>query len=182
MRETWLDSNRRILLLGMILPAALVVIGLTVVVMKPLDSAAWLQIIGWIFTGVGLFLFAVLALQLRLPRLAYADGALMVYLRMGPPFRVPVETVECFFLSTGAGQIPGKGYEETPVRNVVVRLAEKAVDYHERQVKPALGRWEGGYITIYGAWCEPLDLAAVNRLNARLAEVKSTTQSGGASL
>jgi hypothetical protein len=181
MHETWLNTNRRILLLGMILPAALVVIGLIVVVAKPLDAAGWLQIVGWILVGVGLFLFAILALQLRLPRLAYTDGTMLVYLRMGPPYRVPLETVECFFLGTGARQIPGKGNEETPVRNVVVRLAEKASEYHERQVKPALGRWEGGYITIYGAWCEPLDLAAVNRLNARLAEARSATQREGAS-
>jgi hypothetical protein len=181
MHETWLNTNRRILLLGMILPAALVVIGLIAIAAKPLESAAWLQIVGWIFAGVGLFLFAILAFQLRLPRLAYTDGALLVYLRMGSPYRVPVEAIECFFIGTGAGQIPGKGHEETPVRNVVVRLAEKAVDYHEREVKPALGRWEEGYITIYGAWCEPLDLAAVNRLNARLSEVKSMTQRAGAS-
>jgi hypothetical protein len=174
MNEIWLHTNRRILLLGMILPAALVLIGLVVLGMKPLDSATWLQVLGWIFLVLGLFLFAILAIQLRLPRLAYSNGSLLVYLQMGPPFQVPAKVIECFFLGAGGGQIPGKSGDDIPVRNLVVRLAEKAGDYHRREVKPALGRWEDGYITIYGAWCEPLGLELVNRLNSRLSEVKAT--------
>jgi hypothetical protein len=178
MHETWLKTNRRILLLGMILPAVLLVIGLIVLMTEPLSGAVWLRILSWILLGCGLFLLAILSLQFRLPRLAYVDGNLLVYLRMGPPFHVPTEVVECFFLGTGAGQIPGKSGEEVPVRNVVIRVAEKAVEYHQREVKPALGRWEEGYITIYGAWCEPLDVELAKRLNARLAEVKLTEKHG----
>lgn len=174
MHETWLKTNRRILLLGMILPVVLVVIGLVIVTTSPLAGAIWLRTLGWMLLGLGLFLLAVLAVQIRLPRLAYADGKLLVYMRLGPPFQVPTEVVECFFLGTGAGQIPGKSHAEMPMRTIVIRLAEKAVDYHQRQVKPALGKWDDGYITIYGAWCEPLDIELAKQLNARLAEVKSS--------
>src|SRR5262245_29276069 len=129
MHEIWLHTNRRILLLGMILPAVLVVIGLIVLVTKPLSAAAWLLVVVLISFGLGLYLLSIFTLQVRLPRLAYADGNLLVYLRMGSPFHVPTEVVECVFLGTGAGQIPGKSGEELPVRNLVIRLAEKAVDY-----------------------------------------------------
>lgn len=172
MQQPWLKTNRRILLLGMILPAVLVVVGLIVVGAKPLGADAWLQILGWTLLVGGVLLGAILALQLRLPRLASSDDALLVYLQAGPPLRVPLEVVECIFLGTGAGQVPGKSGNELKVRNLVIRIAEKAADFQQRTVKPALGRWEEGYITIYGAWCEPLDVGLVNGLNAKLAEAK----------
>ena len=86
---------------------------------------------------------------------------------------MPIEIVQCFFLASGAGQIPGSKGSRIGVRNLTMRLDEKATDYHHRDVKPALGRWDEGYIVIHGAWCEPLDLALVGRLNARLSDVKS---------
>jgi hypothetical protein len=52
---------------------------------------------------------------------------------------------------------------------LAVRLAERATEWSQIDVKPALGKWCGGYITIYGAWCEPLRIELVNRLNAQLA-------------
>ena len=74
----------------------------------------------------------------------------------GQPFRVPVEIVECFFLGAGVGQLPGAAGKEIPLRNLVMRLAEKATDYHHREVKAAFGRWDDGYVIFHGAWCEPL--------------------------
>ncbi len=53
-----------------------------------------------------------------------------------------------------------------------MRIAEKAKEYQQRDVKSALGKWDEGYVTFYGAWCEPLTLEVVQRLNARLAEVQ----------
>jgi hypothetical protein len=50
-----------------------------------------------------------------------------------------------------------------------IRLAERATEWAQRDVKPALGAWCGGYITIHGTWCEPLDIDLVNQLNKRLA-------------
>lgn len=160
------------LLLGMILPAVLIVVGLIVVCAKPLAAAGWLQVIGWLMLAAGALLEVVLALQWRLPRLACSENSLLLYLQAGPPVRVPLEVVECIFLGAGAGQVPGKAGGDIKVRNLVIRIAEKAADFQQRPVKPALGRWEDGYITVYGAWCEPLDVGLVNRLNTRLAEAK----------
>ena len=56
--------------------------------------------------------------------------------------------------------------------NLIVRLAEKAVDWAERPVKPCSGRWREGYIMVYGAWCEPLSLEVVSRLNVRLHQIQ----------
>ena len=67
----------------------------------------------------------------------------------------------------GHGKIP-----ETEAQNVVVRLAEAATEWHHREVKPALGHWCDGYVTLRGAWCEPIDADVLERLNKRLVTVK----------
>jgi len=176
MQEIWLKANRRVLLLGMIPPIVLVAVGLIPLVAVA-DVEPWIRYAGWGAVAAGLFLVAMIALQMRAPRLACADGQLLVYLVGGRPLRVPIEIVQCFFLGSGAGQIPGSKGSRIGVRNLTMRLDEKATDFHHRDVKPALGRWDDGYIVIHGAWCEPLDLAVVGRLNARLAEAQSTRKS-----
>jgi hypothetical protein len=54
---------------------------------------------------------------------------------------------------------------------LVIRIAESAADWQHVEVKPQLGSWCGGYVTVRGTWCEPLSISLVNRLNQRLAEV-----------
>jgi hypothetical protein len=178
MQETWLRTNRRILALGMILPGALILGGLLAVLAAQRGTAMWIFYIAWAAAALGVVLVVLLAPQMFRPRLAYADGEVLVYLRAGGPLRVPVEIVECFFLGAGVGQMPGEAGKEISLRNLVMRLAEKATDYHHRDVKAALGNWDGGYIIIHGAWCEPLRLEVVKRLNARLAEVQRLQQQG----
>ena len=172
MRETWLKANRRVLLLGMIPPIVLVAVGLIPLAAMP-SAERWIRYAAVGAAVVGLLLLALIEIQMRLPRLAYCDGELFVYLAGGGPLRVPIEIVQCFFLGSGAGQIPGSRGSRIGVRNLTMRLDEKATDYHHRNAKPALGRWEDGYIVIHGAWCEPLDLALVGRLNTRLAAAQS---------
>jgi hypothetical protein len=149
----------------MIPPILLVGVGL-IPVLAMGEFEVWIRFAGWVGIAAGLFLLALIWFQLRLPRLAYANGQLWVYLAGSGPLRVPIEIVQCFFLGSGAGQIPGSKGRRIGVRNITMRLDEKATDYHHRSVKPALGRWDKGYIVIHGAWCEPLDLAVVGRLNA----------------
>ncbi|HEY2883322.1 MAG TPA: hypothetical protein VGJ15_12830 [Pirellulales bacterium] len=176
MPEIWLRANRRVLLLGMILPFVLVAIGLIPSLALGDRAEVWLRAVGWIACGIGLVLFVVIAAQLRSPRLAYADGNLLAYLRSGQPFRVPIESVECFFFGTSAGQIASPSGGDLPVRNLIIRIAEKAADWQSREFKPVLGRWADGYITIFGAWCEPLTFEVVQRLNANLARVQKELQ------
>ena len=170
--EVWLRTNRRVLLMGMILPAVLVAVGLLPVLALGPEKDGWVRILGTLGVFVGVFLFAVIAIQMRSPRLAYADGQVLVYLRSGAPIGVPVETVECFFMGSGIGQVPGREGKGLPMRNLMMRVAEKATDFQQRDVKQSLGTWDEGYVTFHGAWCEPLTLEVVQRLNARLAEVQ----------
>jgi hypothetical protein len=176
MSEIWLRTNRRVLLLGMILPFVLVAVGLIVALGRIAGDAAWAQVVGWVIFGGGLLLWGVIWVQIRVPRLAYANRQVLVYLRASGPIGVPVELVECFFFGSGTGQVPGRDGSTLPVRNLMMRIAEKAKEYQQRDVKSALGKWDEGYVTFYGAWCEPLTLEVVQRLNARLAEVQRQDQ------
>jgi hypothetical protein len=95
----------------------------------------------------------------------------LVWLRSGPPIRVPVGAVECFWLGHAASLLPGKRNQRTETQTIVIRIADKAVEWRQQDVKRQLGSWCDGYVTIRGTWCEPLNIEVVNRLNRRLAEV-----------
>ena len=163
----WLRPNTRALALGMILPTVAVLAGLALLVgfESPL-----VRIVGGLVASVGGALVLFLAWQMCLPRLAYDDGHLLVYLQGGRPLRLPLEIVECFLLGQAPTMLPGKRQEHAEAASVVIRLSETAHDWKQRDVKPALGKWCEGYITLRGTWCEPLDVKVVNRLNAQLAE------------
>lgn len=172
MREVWLRSNRRAVLLLLLGPALALVVGGGLVA-----AAAWggwhvalawvggLLVAGSLFFAVGLFAWS---LQ---PRLAYAEGELLVYLAPGAPVRVPANIVECFFVGQGPTLLADSAAADGETTTVIVRLAESAQDWHHRDVLPALGHWCEGYITIRGTWCEPIDRSLLGRLNARLVEV-----------
>ncbi len=140
MSEIWLRTNRRVLLLGMILPFVLVAVGLIVVLGRIAGDAVWVHVVGWLLFGLGLLLWGVIWVQVRVPRLAYANGQVLVYLRASGPIGVPVELVECFFFGSGTGQVPGRDGNALPVRNLVMRIAEKASEYQQRDVKGAPGK------------------------------------------
>jgi hypothetical protein len=173
MFEVWLNANRRILALGAVLPAALACLGMAIgagwLGFAGLTAARWL---GWGLAAASLLALASLAWQAQRPRLAYQSGKLLVYLRSGAPIRVPLEIVEGFLLGQGPSFLPGKRQAETEASTLVIRLAERAEEWAQVEVKPMLGYWCGHYITIRGAWCEPLSVDLVNRLNARLDQVK----------
>jgi len=154
MVDVWLAQNRRVLLLGMVLPALGAVAG------------GVLLYAGWNWTGgilltLGLVLVLSLALQLNRPRIGFQNGHLLFYLRTREPIAVPLEVVEGFLLGQGPTLRPGERHRTEQTRTIVVRLAEKAEDWARREVKPALGSWCEGYITIRGTWCEPLDVDLV---------------------
>jgi hypothetical protein len=84
---------------------------------------------------------------------------------------VPAHIVESFFVGQGPATLPG-GTQNHRTANLIARLSQRETDWARRDVKPALGKWCDGYVTINGTWCEPLDDAVVRRLNRRLHEVK----------
>lgn len=173
MTEVWLDANRRVFWFGAVLPALSACAGL-LLLSGPwrLGDGTAMRVIGGCLLLVSLAVLAVLTWQARRPRLAYQTGTMLVYLRAGAAVRVPVDIVEGFLLGQGPSFLPGKRSGEMQTSTVVVRLAERAEEWERVEVKPALGYWCGHYITLRGAWCEPLSADLVNRLNARLAEVK----------
>lgn len=171
MAEVWLRTNRRALLLGLILPALVAISGIFLAV------AAWLETWHWgffVLAGViiagALFLTGNILWMAAQPRLAYEPHSLLVYFEPKEPVRVPLEIVECFFLGQGPSNLPNLEGREPETSNVIVRLAERAKDWHHRDVKAALGHWCEGYITLRGAWCEPISGEGLKQLNRRLAE------------
>ena len=106
------------------------------------------------------------------PRVGYAAGNLLVYLRDGAPIEIPIEIVEVFFRGQGPSHVGKGAVSEAETSNIVIRLAEKAEEWHKGSVKPALGQWCEGYITLHGAWCEPIDREALENLNSRLVLTK----------
>jgi hypothetical protein len=169
MPEVWLRPNRRALLLGLILPAILAAVGGLIVTLALLLQWHW---VAHVAAGVILLAAAYLTGNIlwlaSQPRLAYEPGSLLVYFEPKNPIRVPLEIVECFFLGQGASELPKIDGIEPETSNIIVRLAERAKDWHHRDVEPALGHWCEGYITIRGTWCEPISGEALKRLNQRL--------------
>jgi hypothetical protein len=171
MHETWLRPNRRAILFGCVPAAAVVSLG------------TWLALgaavgIGWRLSGGILALIGGVALigllsQLWQARIGYHDGHVLFYLTGGRPLDVPVAAVEAFFLGQGPSGLPGGVCNQPETANLVARLSQRETEWAQRDVKPALGAWCGGYVTIRGTWCEPLNHEVIRRLNRRLKEVQA---------
>lgn len=170
MPEVWLRTNRRALLLGLILPALLSLVGVLLAALTVSQQWHWsLHIVAGGIVVAALFLTGNILWLASQPRLAYEPDSLLVYLESREPVRVPVEVVECFFLGQGSSELPKIAGVEPETSNVIVRLAERAKDWHHRDTKPAIAHWCEGYITLRGAWCEPISGEALKDLNHRLA-------------
>jgi hypothetical protein len=167
MKQVWLRTNRRVLLVPVAVFAILEVVGF-VAVFDPWD-------VGWAMRGPGIALivlanFAILAaiILARQPRIAYADGNVLFYIRLGRPVAIPIEVVECFLMGEGPVLLPGERYAKTVASTVVARLAERAEEWQHGDFHPLLAAWCDGYVTIRGTWCEPLSVDVVHRLNRLL--------------
>jgi len=168
MTEVWLHSNRRILLLAMVPVAALGGIGLAV------QKGNWLSLPGVLGAGclgISVLLLAGLTRQIVQPRIAYLDGNVLFFLSSGGPIVVPAKVVEAFFQGESLAHLPGESRHQAKSVNLIARLSQRETDWQQRDVKPALGRWADGYVTIRGTWCEPITGDVIRRLNRRLGEV-----------
>jgi hypothetical protein len=173
MAEVWLRNNRRALVVGMVLPALWLAIGLAALSIGiATGQSPWIVAGAAVVSLPPLWLLAGLALAVTRPRLAYEPGELLVYVDAYRPTRVPIDAVEVFFLGQGPSELPKLGGREPETQNVVVRLAESAAEWKRREVRPAIGQWCEGYITLRGSWCEPITREVMQRLNRRLAEVQ----------
>ena len=165
----WLKPNRRILFLAMAVPLVIAAAG---AVLLGLSIGA-VHVVGATLLVIGIVLAAALAAQSVRPRLALRNEELLVYLRLTAPLAVPLSIVECVFLGRPETQL-ALGQHTSRMVSLVIRLAESATQYKERRVKPALGRWADGYITIHGAWCEPLTLELAQRINSQLRKAQQS--------
>lgn len=166
-----LRPNRRALFAGCIPPSVLAAACLGVMSFCKPDY--WLGVLGFAVCGLVLVFSFVMLMGLVflafLPRVAIDADHLLVYLRGYHPFRVPLEVVECFFQGQGDSALNAPDTKST---NVVIRLAERATDWHARSVKRSLGEWADGYIIIRGTWCEPISETKLRSLNSELANIK----------
>ena len=173
MADVWLKTNRRALALGLGIPLVVAVLGGAAVAWTVAARQHWIwQLASLVVAAGGLWLCGELLYAITRPRVAYEAGELLVYLEPALATRVPIEIVEVFFLGQGPGGLPKLKGREPETQNVIIRLAESASEWKHREVKPALGHWCEGYITIRGGWCEPITPEVMKRLNRRLAEAK----------
>jgi hypothetical protein len=168
MVEVWLRSNRRILAVGLIPGLAICGAALTLLLGS---TETWIWWTAAIALLVGVLLVLAVAKQLLRPRVGYAEGHVLFYLRAGKPIAVPVHIVEAFFLGQGPAYLPGASEESQETVNLVARLSQKEAQWQRLEVKQALGKWCEGYVSIRGTWCEPLNNEVIHRLNRRLTEV-----------
>ena len=172
MSETWLKTNRRAIWFGCIPPLIIALIGLWLVFQADQGSWSWLLWLGAALCALGTGVLVMLLHELRRPRIVYRNGNVLFYLTPGEPIAVPVSIVEAFFFGQGPATLPAGIEPRQRTRNLVARLAQRETDWAHRDVKPALGQWCNGYVTIRGTWCEPLNNDVVRRLNQRLKEVQ----------
>ncbi len=177
MTATWLGPNRRALAWGMALPAGLAVLGMLLIVGAEARLGRVAGWAGWTLFAIGAVAIAGLIWQWWRPRVGYRAGEVWFYLGPRGPARVPLSVVECFLLGQGPSRLPGRQLSQAQATTVVVRLSEKATDWAQRDVNPALGSWCDGYITIRGTWCEPLNVGVVKRLNRLLHQARKTVES-----
>jgi hypothetical protein len=169
--EIWLLPNRRVYAVGMV---AMILLGGNLLAVAAITAMwQWYVAAGMsvLWAIVSFWMAGTFVTAMRRPRLAYGEDQLWVYLDPRQPVKVPIEIVECFFLGQGPSFVTGGGKKEAETQNVIVRLAESAVDWKHRDVPDKLGHWCEGYITLRGAWCEPITKDRMQALNRRLAEV-----------
>ena len=139
-------------------------------------GSRWRWVLAFIVVGVAWAALRELR-QLLTPRLAGNGDRVVVGLAAGHRYEIPLDVVECFFLGQADTGLTTAAMVGAEARTVVVRLAEKASQWHRRDVPARWGHWCDGYITLRGTWCEPISVERVNALNHELAQWKRARRS-----
>ena len=172
-REVWIRGNRRALT-AVLLPV-LLVFAVSGFVLTPWAGElhlAW-RLAAGVIAGFSLVVISSLLYWIFRPLLAYQNGELLVYLNPPHVIKIPIELVEVFFAGQSDSFMPNPRAHHaedqlSESRNIVIRLAERAVEYHQRKVKPIFGQWEDGYIVVRGTWIEPISKETFRFLNRSL--------------
>lgn len=175
--EVWLRGNARVALILGMLAVLLDGGGLVAAVMAisggvgsvPLWSIAAIAATA----GSGLMLLAWASAR---PRLVRQGDRLLVQVSPLVQREVPVDVVECFFPGShplDADGSPTCGEQAAfRVGTLVIRLAERALDYRAGDTFTPWASWEDSYIVLDGRWCEPLSPQLVKDLGSRLVAAK----------
>jgi hypothetical protein len=172
MCETWLRPNRRAILFGCVPPLIVTVVGALLVYSYQESGTRPGRWIGFFCLIAGPTVIGLTLTQLSHPRVAFRDGMVLFYVRLGRPIAVPVEIVESFFFGQGPAHFPVMAKQPNTV-NLIARLSQRHSEWSSQNVWASLGTWSDGYVTIRGTWCEPLNSELIRRINRRLKEVKN---------
>ena len=168
--EVWLRSNPRPAVAGAAVVA--LAVALAVAVLRAGGGPVWIRWGVAVAAAAGGAIAVALVMTASLPRLVRRGNRLRVRLSPLAAHDVPLEIVECVF----PGSSPLAGTESTAaprrVGTVVVRLAERAIDWKERPTFTAWGTWSDGHVVVDGRWCEPLSLEVTKQLGQRILEAK----------
>jgi hypothetical protein len=174
--EVWLRGNLRpVLVIAVAAAGVAAVAGMAAVMTTP---PAWVIVAaaaagGLLLTGLGVLAWA--AVQ---PRLVRQGDSIVVRLAPLRVERVPLEVVECVFRGT---EPVIAGEELAPrfrVGTLILRIAERAGEWRERETFRFWGSWDDGHIVIDGRWCEPLSPESARRIATRLAELRRELAAG----
>ena len=177
--EIWLRGNVRPAagLLAAVIALAAVVVTAVAVGQPP----RWLSVAAVCGTAALVAVAAALAWSASRPRLVRRGSVLEVRLSPLVVHRLPVDVVECVF--PGSQPLDGEREQDEivgrRVNTLVLRLAERAVDWKTRPVAAAWGAWDDGNVVFDGRWCEPLSAAVTRDISARLLEARRQAVAGG---
>src|SRR4051812_37553463 len=101
MREIWLKPNRRAILFGCVPPLALAAIGAWLAFALSESTSNFWHWVGSFLIVTSLAMIGIMSSQLLHPRIAFHDGMVLFFVRIGAPLAVPVEIVESFFVGQG---------------------------------------------------------------------------------
>ena len=176
-REVWLRGNARIALILGTLAVLLDGGGLCAAVMAVSGGVGSVPLLAGAAiaatAGSGLMLLAWASAR---PRLVRQGDRLLVQVSPLVQQEVPVDVVECFF--PGSNPLDADGSpacaEQAAFRvgTLVIRLAERALDYRAGDTFTPWAIWEDYYIVLDGRWCEPLSPTLVKDLGSRLVAAK----------
>lgn len=180
--EVWLRGNTRLaIMLG---GAAVVLDGAAVVMVMAAGArdaapAWWAAAAIAAVTASGLMLLAWAAAR---PRIVRQGERLLVQVAPLTRREVPIDVVECFFPGSNpldATGSPTCGEHATfRVGTLVIRLAERALDYRAGETFSPWASWDDSYLVLDGRWCEPLSPVLVKDLGSRLVAAKRSVVAG----
>ena len=164
--EVWLQGNLRpVIAISLV---AGIAAALTVVAVAIVAPPAWALLAVAAAGGLLLALLVMLAWAAAQPRLV----------RRGNSVAVPLEVVECVFRGTEPIVASEEAAPRFRVGTLILRIAERATEWRERETFRPWGSWDDGHIVIDGRWCAPLSAESARQIATRLAELKRELSAG----